>query len=274
MTSMRGRRVVVTRSRAQAGSLRRLLEAEGAEVIDFPTIRTLPPGDYEPVDHAIAHLAEYRWIVFTSQTGVAALVDRMRAIGRDPDALRGARLAAIGPGTAQALASRGLTTDLAPAEFRAEALVEAFADRDLGGARVLIPRAQDARGVLPDGLRRLGAEVDVVVVYRTALEPEQSPHVRRLLDGTVDAVTFTSSSTIRNFVTLLGPDARRVLRGTLIACIGPVTAATARELGLDVGVIAGTYTIPGLVAALRSALDRAVPPAREAGPPARQEKGG
>ncbi len=268
MTSMRGRRVVVTRSRAQAGSLRGLLEAEGAEVIDFPTIRTIPPADYAPVDHAIARLAEYRWIVFTSQTGVAAFVDRMRAIGRDPDTLRGVHLAAIGPGTASALASRGLRTDLAPAEFRAEALVEAFAGQDLRGARVLIPRAEDARGVLPEGLRRLGAAVDVVAVYRTELEPEQSPHVRRrLLDGTVDAVTFTSSSTVRNFVTLLGPDARRVLRGTVVACIGPVTAATARELGLDVGVIAGTYTIPGLVAALRSALDRAVPPAR-------QEEGG
>ncbi len=253
--SLSGRRIVVTRSRAQAGALRELLEAEGAEVIDFPTIRTSPPADYMPVDQAIACLDEYRWIVFTSQNGVAVFVDRMRTLGRNPQTLSGARLAAIGPGTTRALEAHGLQVDLAPGEFRAEALVAAFGREELRGARVLIPRAEDARAVLPDGLRRLGAIVDVVPVYRTEVEREQAPEIRRrLLDGTVDAVTFTSSSTVRNFVTLLGPDAGPALRGALVACIGPVTAATARELGLHVGVVAETYTIPGLVAALRSAL--------------------
>jgi uroporphyrinogen III methyltransferase/synthase len=250
-----GRRIVVTRSRAQAAQLRALLEREGAEVIDFPTIRLLPPSDYAPVDRAIASLGEYRWVVFTSQNGVMAFTDRMRALGWDPHMLRGARLAAIGPGTARALEAQGLRVDLAPAEFRAEALVAAFEGQDLRGARVLLPRAADARGVLPEGLRHCGAAVDVVAVYRTELEREHSPEVRRrLLAGTVDAVAFTSASTVRNFVALLHPDAQRVLAGVLVACIGPVTADAARDLGLTVGVIARTYTIPGLVAALRSAL--------------------
>ncbi len=253
--SLSGRRIVVTRSRAQARELRALLEAEGAEVIDFPTIRMTLPADYAPADQAIARLGEYRWVVFTSQNGVAAFVDRMRTLGRSPEALHVPRLAAIGPGTAEALRAQGLRADLAPDEFRAEALVAALAREDLRGVRVLIPRADGARSVLPDGLRTLGASVDVVPVYRTEVEQEHSPEMRRrLLEGPVDAVTFTSSSTVRNFVALLGPDAGRALRGALVACIGPVTAATAREFGLEAGVVAETYTIPGLVAALRSAL--------------------
>jgi uroporphyrinogen III methyltransferase/synthase len=189
-----GRRIVVTRAQAQAAPLRALLEADGAEVIEFPTIRLTPPADYGPLDRAIARLAEYRWIVFTSPNGVAGFVKRMRALGQDPLLIAHAGVAAIGPGTAQALRTQGLRAD--PPEAR-----------------------------------------------------------RRLLQGgQVDAVTFTSSSTVRNFVALLGRDGTRALRGSLVACIGPVTAATAREHGLRVGVVAETYTIPGLVAALRSAL--------------------
>jgi len=253
--ALAGRRIVVTRARAQARELRELLEVEGAEVIDFPTIRTTAPHDYAPADRAIAHLGEYRWVVFTSGTGVAAFIDRIRVLGCSPEALRAPRLAAIGPGTAGALRARGFEAELAPDEFRAEALVAAFARENLHGARVLIPRAAEARSVLPDGLRARGAIVDVVPVYRTQLEQEHPPEIRqRLLDGPVDAVTFTSSSTVRNFLALLGSEAARSLRGALVACIGPVTAATAREAGLEVAVVADTYTIPGLVAALRSAL--------------------
>ncbi len=245
----------MTRARAQAGPLHELLEREGAEVIDFPTIRLLPPADYAPVDQAIMRLGEYRWVIFTSQNGVTAFTDRMRVLDRNPQMLRGLRVAAIGPGTGRALEADGLRVDLAPAEFRAEALVAAFERQDLRGASVLLPRAAEARGVLPDGLRRFGAAVDVVAVYRTELEYLHSPEVRRRLQGgTVDAVTFTSSSTVRNFITLLGPAVGQALPGVLVACIGPVTADTARALGLEVGAIAETYTIPGLVAALQSAL--------------------
>ncbi len=250
-----GRKIVVTRAHTQAGVLRDLLEAEGAEVLEFPTIRMVPPRDYGPVDRAIARLREYQWIVFTSQNGVVALWDRMLALAQDTRVLGAARLAAIGPGTAGALSARGLRADLAPLEFRAEGLVEALAQRAIHGTRVLIPRAETARSILPDGLRRLGAVVDVVPVYRIEVAREQDPQIRRrLLTGRVDAVTFTSSSTVRNFMELLRDQAPRALGRAVVACIGPVTAATVREYGLRVDVVAETYTIPGLVASLRFAL--------------------
>lgn len=279
-----GQRIVITRSRAQAPAFCALLEAEGAEVVAFPTIRLVPPADYGPVDHAILRLGEYGWIVFTSQNGVTAFVDRLQALGRDLRALRGIRLAAIGPGTEAALRTRGVGVALAPAEFRAEALVEAFAREGVRGARVLLPRAEVARGVLPDGLRRLGARVDVVAVYHTEVEHEQDPQARRhLLDGVVDAVTFTSPSTVRNFLELLGPDALRVLHGCLVVCIGPVTAATAGDCGVRVDLVADTYSIPGIVAALRTALGSpaqtaprdlaAAPKASQACRPRRRDEG-
>lgn len=282
-----GQRIVITRSRAQAQAFCALLEAEGAEVVAFPTIRVVPPADYGPVDQAILRLGEYSWVVFTSQNGVAAFVGRLHALGHDRRALRGIRVAAIGPGTEAALRTHGLGGALAPAEFRAEALVEAFAREGVRGARVLLPRAEVARSVLPDGLRRLGAIVDVVVVYRTEVEHEQDPDTRRhLLEGAVDAVTFTSPSTVRNFLELLGPDALRVLRGCLVVCIGPVTAATAGDSGIRVDLVADTYSIPGVVAALRTTLggraltaqrDRAAAPeASQAALPVRRrdEEGG
>jgi len=257
-----GRRVVVTRSRAQARSLCALLEADGAEVVEVPAIRVSPPDDYGTVDRAIEGLDAYQWIVFTSQNAVAAFTDRLDARGRDTAVLGRLRIAAIGPATAHALLARGLRPALAPARFVAEALVDAFAaahPHGLRGTRVLLPRARDARTVLPDGLRALGAEVDVVPVYRVDVEREQAPRAwTRLLHESVDAVTFTSPSTVRNLIELLGAETPRVLGPALVACIGPVTAAAAQECGLTVGLVADTYTIPGLVDALRGRLGRAV----------------
>ena len=257
---LRGWKVVITRPRAQAGSLRALLEAQGAEVTEFPSIRVAPLDDYAAVDRAIERLGEYRWLVFTSQNGVAAFVERLRACGRGVPELGRVRLGAIGPATARALEMHGLRPAVSPDRFVAEALVEAMAREDLRGARVLLPRALDARPVLPDGLRALGALVDVVPVYRIEPEPGHSPHaLRRLLDGSVDCVTFTSSSSVRNFVALMGEGGIRLPARTIVACIGPVTAATARESGLTVGVVAGAYTIPGLVDALCHRAGRPVP---------------
>lgn len=253
--ALAGRRIVVTRARAQAGTLRALLEAEGADVLEFPTIRVGPPEDFGPLDRAIARLDRYRWVVFTSRNAVRAVCDRMRGLGRDPSMLGVAKLAAIGPGTAEALRSAGLSVELAPGEFVAEALVDAFGTVDLSGAAVLLPRAASARGVLPEGLRARGAAVDVVAAYRTEAERDQAPDIRRRLAAEpVDAVTFTSSSTVTHFVELLDGDVERVVGSALVACIGPVTAATARQCGLHVAVVATEYTMPGLVAALREAL--------------------
>ena len=258
-----GRRIVVTRSQTQAGTLTALLQAEGAEVIEFPTIRLAPPPDYAACDQAIDRIGEYRWIVFTSQNGVAAFLDRLRARGGGTDALASARMAAIGPATARALQAHGLRVSLAPREFVAEALVDAFATRSaepIRGARVLVPRALEARGVLPDGLRALGAVVDVIPVYRIEVEHAQDRAARtRLQNGEADVLTFTSPSTARNFVAVFGGQAADVAGRSLVACIGPVTAAAARGCGLTVGLVAERYTIPGLVAALRGRFGRAAP---------------
>lgn len=251
--SLAGRRIVVTRP-PDDGRLRCLLEAEGAAVLECPAIQIAPPSDYGPLDDALRNLAAYGWIVFTSRNGVAAVIGRMSALGMTPETLARARLAVIGPGTAEALREHGLAAALAPEEFRAEALVEAFARRDVRGVRVLLPRAAVARNVLPDGLRALGAAVDVVAAYRTAPGTPAPGALEAVRTGAIDAVTFTSSSTVRYFLRLAGPDARRILEGVFVACIGPVTAETARDAGLRVGAVASTYTLAGLVDALRGAL--------------------
>ena len=254
------RRIVVTRSRAQAHHLSALLEADGAEVVEVPAIRIVPPDDYGPVDRAIERLAEYRWAVFTSQNAVTEFVDRLRVRGGDASLLGRLRIASIGPATARVLLRYGLRPSVAPARFVAEALLEAFGERaqEVRGTRMLLPRAAAARAVLPDGLKALGAVVDVVPVYRVEPERAQDPGAwMRLLHGTIDAVTFTSPSTVRHFVELAGAEGSRVLGAAIIACIGPVTAAAAQECGLSVGLIARVYTIPGMVDALRGRLGRA-----------------
>jgi len=263
--ALAGRRIVVTRPNDDP-RLRILLEAEGAEVVEFPTIRIVPPADYGPLDTALRGLSGYTWVVFTSRNGVAGLFRRMAALGLPPAALGGRCLAVIGPGTEEALRDRGFRAAVSPAEFRAEALVVALAGYDLRGVRVLIPRAAVARDVLPRGLRARGAAVDVVSAYRT--EPAgPAGRIRHLIAAArtrrLDAVTFTSPSTVRQFLRLAGPEAPRVLAGAIVACIGPVTAEAARESGLRVGAVATTYTLAGLVGALRDALGPA--PAGRAG---------
>jgi uroporphyrinogen III methyltransferase / synthase len=233
-----------------------LLEAEGAEVLECPAIRIVPPQDYGPLDAALRGLGRYAWVVFTSRNGVAAAVQRLRVLGLSSAVLSGPRLAVIGPATEEALRGHGLRADVSPAEFRAEALVAALAPHVRRGSRVLIPRAAVARDVLPDGLRALGAAVDVVPAYRTEAAvpaPGLADLMRPAPAGRVDAVTFTSPSTVREFLRLAGPQAPSRLAGALVACIGPVTADAARAAGLRVGAVATRYTLAGLVAALCAA---------------------
>ena len=248
-----GRRVVVTRARAQAGELSAQLEGLGAQVREFPTIEVKPPGDFGPLDGAILSLDYFDWLVFTSVNGVEAFVDRLRHHGLDLRAVpRGAKVAAIGPATAEALGAVGLRVDVMPQEFRAEALIEAIEDDSLSGKRILIPRAKVAREILPDKLREAGAEVVVPPAYETVPSSEGGEAlVRELEAGGIDCVTFTASSTVDNFVTAFGPEgSARLLAGTRVVCIGPVTADTARGHGLRVDAVAGEYTIPGLIGAV------------------------
>jgi uroporphyrinogen III methyltransferase / synthase len=248
-----GRRVVVTRARAQTGELSVELERLGAEVLEFPTIEIRPPEDFGPLDEAIRDLDTFSWLIFTSVNGVEAFVERLAHQGLDLRAVpRDARVAAIGPATARRIREIGLRVDVVPREFRAEALLEVVTGDPLAGRRVLIPRAKMAREVLPERLREAGAEVVVPPAYESVPSSEGKVElVKRLEAGRIDCVTFTASSTVENFVLAFGvQEAARLLSGARVACIGPITAEAARERGIRVDAEAREYTIPGLIAAV------------------------
>ena len=251
-----GKRVLVTRSRAQASALSQALAQEGAQPTELPTIHISPMEDPSHLDAAISDLGSYRWAIFTSVNGVEATFARVAALGLDSRAFGGVKVGAIGPATAAALARHGIVADLVPKEYVAEALLAAMAPpgaiegADLHGARVLLPRAEIARDALAQGLEGMGAIVDQVAVYRTTVAEDSRGRARDLLKkGEVDVVTFTSSSTVRNLLDLVNGD-RALLADVVVACIGPITAGTARELGLRVDVVTRDHTIPGLVQAL------------------------
>lgn len=258
---LHGRRILITRPRAQAGRLAGLLEGYGAEVLTVPTIRLEPPEDWGPLDDAIQALGRFRWIVFTSVNGVAAFRDRLYRAGRDARSVAGARVAAIGPETAEALRRTGIVPDLVPAEYRAEGLVAALGTRAARGDTLLLVRAAEARDVLPRELEARGVSVAVAPAYRTALAKEGGDQVVAALEaGRLDAVTFTSSSTVRGFMSLVSPhDAGRLLARVAVAAIGPVTAATVAEHGLRSHIVPQEYTIPALVEAIVAHFEGARP---------------
>jgi uroporphyrinogen III methyltransferase/synthase len=238
-----GRQVVVTRAREQASELASLLAAEGAGVVEVPTIEIADPTDGgAALAGAAARLAagDYHWTVLTSPNGA----DRLLAALHDARDLAGTGVAAIGPGTAARLAAGGVVADLVPERFVAESLLAAFPPPPPEGGRVLLARAAVARDVLPDGLRVAGWDVDVVAAYRTVPAPLTDD--QRARAEAADVVTFTSSSTVERYLEAMGD---RPVPG-LVACIGPITAATARDHGLSVDVVAEEHTIPGLVRAL------------------------
>ena len=250
-----GRRIVVTRSREQAGELIELLEERGAEAIPSPTIRIAPPEDAEALDRACAGAGGFDWLVFTSGNGVDYFMKRLLAVG-DVRELKGVRICTVGSSTAARVQRYGIRVDLVPEEYRAESIVDAFRDIGaLGGQRFLLPRADIAREVLAEELRAAGADVSEVAAYRTLLggaERDSDYDVyRMLLDRQIDAVTFTSASTVRNFAAILGQEqAADLLRTTVVACIGPVTAEAAQQLDIETTVMPNRYTIPDLVDAL------------------------
>lgn len=247
-----GRRVLITRTREQASQLSALVRELGGEAVEFPTIRVVEPDDYAPLDRAIANLPSYRWVIFTSANGVRFFLRRLLDLGEDVRALKGVHLCAIGPKTREALERYALRVAYVPEEYRAEEIARGLEKHIKPGDRVLLPRADIARQVLADMLRVAGAEVDEVTAYRTLPDGENAQAIRHMLErGEIHIVTFTSSSTVRNFASLLGQeDLPELLSRVTVACIGPVTAKTARELGLPVHVIARRYTIEGLVEAM------------------------
>lgn len=247
-----GKHVLVTRSRDQASALSDLLREHGAEPVEFPVIKICP---IEPV--AIPDVSAYDWLLFTSANGVRETVNYLLITDRDIRALAGPKIGAIGPKTAEELTNLGIHVEFTPTEFVAEAVVDQF-PTDPAGQNILILRATEARELLPEKLIERGASVDVVPIYRTELERSDGDKVRDMLaNGELDIITFTSSSTVKNFLELIGEDAARTLPPTVkIACIGPITAQTAAEHGLTPDITAGSYTIEGLVDAILQDLTR------------------
>ncbi len=247
-----GRRVLVTRTADQAGSFTARLENRGAEPVNFPTIKTVAPPSWKECDAAIKSLSTYDWAIFTSVNGVKYFIRRLKQLGLDVRELKGVKLCAIGPQTATAVKELGIGVDLVPKKFIAEGVLEAFGKRGIKGKRFLLPRALKAREILPIEISRLGGSIDVVPVYKTVRPHSGVAEVRKRFEsGEIDAVTFTSSSTVTNFAAMFrSGEAAELLKGSLVACIGPVTASTAKELGFKVGITAKEYTIPGLTAAM------------------------
>ena len=250
--ALAGRHIVITRPLEQAPELAALLEAAGARVTALPAIGIEPVEDTSRLDAALAALETYDWVVLTSANGVWAVAERLAATGRDWSARGRAQFAVIGPATARALEAQGITPDMMPDEYVAEGILDALGN--VAGQHVLLPRADIARRALAEELRLRGADVDEVAAYRTVPQPVDAGALRALLDdGAVDAITFTSSSTVRGFLeglAQLGRPAEECLRGIALAAIGPITASTLRENGLEPAVVAGEYTMPGLVEAL------------------------
>jgi uroporphyrinogen III methyltransferase/synthase len=246
-----GKRVLVTRTRTQAGALSDLLSDKGAHPLEVPTIQIQELEDHTKLDAALGALQTYDWVVFTSANAARAVFDRLGELGRDARAFHSARVAAIGPETAAALRARGIDPDFVPEEFVSESMVDGLKRRGIAGARVLLPGADIRRDTIPRGLAALGATAHEVTAYRTVVPVDSGARISEVLLEGVDAVTFTSSSTVKNLDTLLHGDLSR-LGEARIACIGPVTAAAAREKGLSVDIVAREYTVAGLVEALNA----------------------
>ncbi len=247
-----GKSVVVTRSRDQASRLVEALAAAGARCLEVPTLEIAPPADLADMDAALQHLSRYDWVIFTSANGVKAFLDRLFEKGLDARSFGRAQIAVIGPATAQALRDYGLVPDVVPDTFQAEGLLAALEPKLWGGTRILLARAEQARDVLPEGLTRLGAKLDVVPVYR-AMPPAAVPFeaAAALEAGQVDILTFTSSATVHNFAGLVGKDRfKELAANATVASIGPITTATLQEYGITPQIEPAAFTIPALAATI------------------------
>lgn len=259
-TPLNGKRILITRAREQSGEFATLLKKTGAEVMELPTIEIVPPLSWKELDRVFPRLRSYDWLIFTSANGVHFFWQRLREKGKTrlPPSIK---VCAIGPATAKQLKEKKISVDYMPKEFIAESILDGFQKKFIKGKRILLARAKKARNILPKGLRKMGAKVDVVEVYRTIKPRGGSKRLRQLLtDGKIDVITFTSSSTVNHFVDLLKKeDLQKRLKGIAIACIGPVTAKTAKEWGMKVQIQPKEYTIPGLTKAIAEYFDKKFP---------------
>lgn len=247
-----GKKIIVTRAREQASDFVELLNLYGAEPIEFPTIQVIPPASWEDLDRSIDGIREFDWIIFTSVNGVRFFFERLSKKG-DLRLLYGISVCAIGPQTAIELKRFGLNPDLIPNEYRAEAIIKEMGKEDITGKKILLPRAEKAREILPEELSRMGAKVKVVTTYKTIKPKNNLDMVKGLLKNReISVITFTSSSTVKNFFEMFkgGEEIKELIDGTAIACIGPITAKTAEDLGIRTDIMPLRYTIPDLTEAI------------------------
>ena len=249
-----GKRIVVTRAREQASDFLVRLNELGAACIEFPTIEVVPPPSWDALDGAIMRLERYQWVLFTSVNGVKFFFERLNALGMDVREMTDLKVGAIGPKTAHAIEQKGIKPDLVPGEYRAEAIVTGMKEEEVKGSRILLPRATKARDVLPIELVNRGAIVDEVPAYQTIKPGQNTGRVREMLEQrAIDMVTFTSSSTVNNFMEMFKAERDQLqkwMENVAVACIGPITAQTAEEKGLSVSLIPSEYTIEALTNAI------------------------
>ncbi len=245
-----GKNIIVTRAREQASGFMAGLRELGANCIEFPTIEIVPPDDWAPLDKSIERIGEYNWLLFTSVNGVKYFFNRLYGKGKDVRALKDIRVGAIGPKTAESVREYGIIPDLVPSEYRAEAVVDEFKKFNISDLKILLPRASKAREILPEELKKMGAKIDIVDAYRTIMPEKKVDTVSRMLEaGDIDMITFTSSSTVSNFMGMFGDKADRIkawLKNVDIASIGPITSETAKKLGLNITIEPADYTIEAL----------------------------
>ncbi len=244
-----GKKVLITRSRTQASNLRSQLEELGANTVELPSIEIAPLEDFSALDAALERLDGFAWVILSSVNGVESVFDRLHSMGKDSRALAGITIGAIGPATQRALEARGISPDFVPARSVSEEVVQELSSHDWKDVPALLPGSNIGRDAMAQGLTRLGARVERVAAYRTLTPPDAAERAKRALSGGVDVITFTSSSTVNNLLDILDGD-RQYLDAACIACIGPITAATARERGLRVDLMAEQSTVEGLVESL------------------------
>ena len=249
-----GKRILVTRTRTQAGALSDLLVQRGAAAVELPTIEVQPLADYADLDGALRDLGRFDWVIFASTNAVDIVFQRLASMGLDSRAFGGVKLGAIGPATANALRRNGLTADFLPEAFMSEAVVDGLKFENMAGAKVLLPHGDIALDTIAVGLAQQGASVSRALAYQTVIPRGSGAKLTEILAKGVDVATFSSSSTVRNLCDMLGDVDR--LSNTAIACIGPITAATARELGLKVDIVSERHTIPGMVQAIEEYFSR------------------
>lgn len=239
-----GKTIVVTRPKSQAYEFIKLLEEQGANIIPFPTIQIFPPTSYKALDKAINSIEQYDWIVFTSVNGVKSFFNRLKELNKDIRELHRAKIATIGEVTAKEIENLGIKVDVVPNDFKAEGLLRIFKKEKIKDSKMLIPRAKVARDILPESLMKIGAKVDVVTAYVTKQPPKtKAKNITKLLnENKIDMITFTSSSTARNFFELI-PDFKQKKNRPLFASIGPITAKTLGESGFKSTIIPKKYTV-------------------------------